>query len=602
MPTVAPPAPADATSTKGFIGQYEVDEAGVPYYKFPPWPQVPAGVTIVPFKDFKDAGIIIKDDGEEEVDGLGIPTIALAVVHGDGGAGSKSAKKRRRAQAEKNAKEGVKLTWYQQWEEFDASIPTRPYDQRLTRGVRLEQALTDFQSGRQPNSILQSVFDFFKQFLGIITNPNQTKQKQGHEDGDISDDEDMLDEPTMTAAHIVEDDRDPWADHELMNRFLDDPEHAIKVFLSSFYSSKGLMWVPAKLKDGPILIGLFLQYLIKHRVLPESRKSLDRALAVAQLARDELPRTNEVGQSLPPEKFGDRCRELLGYADKSNLGAGVPWADDPPVPEASSAPPASTAPAAPAPAPEADAEAIKAAIIDPDAMPEEPMQVDLNGHTVNVPAATASAAVGSGWDDDTSAAASGWGDLDVNKYGAHAWAYAQGPNGEPALMPEPEDWTKSTEPEKPLSEYLGPAVDPAALVQQRAENSVRRLVRVVAPNPGTSGPAAQLATLVLAPWTDQFSLDIHPPKMLFDNGKPGEYDPSADEINVFVRAEAVEKLTPGLALSAVWVQVVEKPKEGAKKKKKAKGASQGWWYIETFRATFVSYWTPDELESATKAP
>ncbi|EJD35702.1 hypothetical protein AURDEDRAFT_117314 [Auricularia subglabra TFB-10046 SS5] len=591
MPAVPPPPPADPTSTQGFVGLYEVDEAGVPYYRFPPWPQVPAGVTIVPFKDFKDVGIILRDDGEEELDGMGIPTIALSVVHGDGGAGSRSAKKRRRAQAEKNAREGIKLTWHEQWEEFDASTPVRPYDQRLTRGVRLEQAVTDFQSGRQWNSHLQSVFDFFRQFLGIVANPNQTKQKQAVDEGDFSDDEDM-DAPTAM-AHIIEDDRDPWADHALMNRFLDDPERAIKVFLSSFYSSKGLMWVPAKLKDGPILIGLFLQYLIKHRVLSESRKALERALAVAQLARDELPRTSDVGQSLSPEKFGDRCRELLGYADKGNLGAGVPWADEPAAADASSTPAAPVAPAD-------DAAAIQAAIIDPDTMPAEPMQVDLNGHTVNVPAATASAAVGSGWDDDITAATSGWGDLDVGKYGAHAWAYAQGPNGEPALMPEPEDWTQSAVPETPLSEYLGPAVDPAALAQQRAENSVRRLVRVQPPNPGTTGPAAQLATLVLAPWRDQFSIDIYPPRMLFDHGKPGEYDPSADEINVFVRAEAVEKLTPGLALAAVWVQAVEKPKEGVKKKKKGKGASQGWWYIETFRATFVSYWTPDELESATK--
>ncbi|KAJ6457531.1 hypothetical protein C8R47DRAFT_1247099 [Mycena vitilis] len=58
--------------------------------RFPPFPQVPEGVTIVPFKSFTERGIQLfrteDEDGdgdgfEKERDGLGIPTVALRAKH-----------------------------------------------------------------------------------------------------------------------------------------------------------------------------------------------------------------------------------------------------------------------------------------------------------------------------------------------------------------------------------------------------------------------------------------------------------------------------------------------------------------------------------------
>ncbi|KAJ6457553.1 hypothetical protein C8R47DRAFT_170129 [Mycena vitilis] len=58
--------------------------------RFPPFPAVPEGVTIVPFKDFEERGIRLfriedEDEGESgegvERDGLGIPTVALRAKH-----------------------------------------------------------------------------------------------------------------------------------------------------------------------------------------------------------------------------------------------------------------------------------------------------------------------------------------------------------------------------------------------------------------------------------------------------------------------------------------------------------------------------------------
>lgn len=98
-------------------------------YRFPPFPQVPVGVNIVAFRAFQPAGILQNDDIDEEVDGLGVRTVALPVQHGDvNGTGTKNAKKRRRAQAEKNAREGIKLRWDEQWEEADRSAPRRAYN------------------------------------------------------------------------------------------------------------------------------------------------------------------------------------------------------------------------------------------------------------------------------------------------------------------------------------------------------------------------------------------------------------------------------------------------------------------------------------------
>jgi hypothetical protein len=50
--------------------------------KFPPFPPVPEGTTILPFASFKEKGIqIAPSHSGEEVDGLGIPTVELRVPH-----------------------------------------------------------------------------------------------------------------------------------------------------------------------------------------------------------------------------------------------------------------------------------------------------------------------------------------------------------------------------------------------------------------------------------------------------------------------------------------------------------------------------------------
>lgn len=333
--------------------------------------------------------------------------------------------------------------------------------------------------------------------------------------------------------------------------------------------------MPEKLRDAPTLMRFFVDYLLAHNVLPGSKRALERARVVAEVACKELPATRDISRALSPERFGESCKSAWGYTDKEDLG-NVPFTFTSEEKQFKT-----------------DMAAAGVAPIDPDTAPEEPMQVDINGHTVNVPAAVAAAALqhvepvgagwggGSGWDDaDTGAV--GWGDAHPS-----AWAFGPGPEGGSTdLAQAPEDWTKTLGSGKTLDDWLGPGAA-ERYVQQRAELSTRRVLRVLPPNPGTTGPAAQLGTLVLGAWAGPNSSDIEPPRVLLGDG------PTEGEISVHVHPDVVDQVLPGFGLLCLWVQVGEKPQAGKKKKK---GSS--WWYIESHRGAFVSYWTVDELETA----
>jgi hypothetical protein len=94
----------------------------VPLLTFPPFPEVPADSGLVPFKDFKPAGIQISvsGDNEIEIDGLGIPTVELRVKHDtdEPKTGKKKKKKSKSAKTGGVDGEPVKrLTWWEEWEE-----------------------------------------------------------------------------------------------------------------------------------------------------------------------------------------------------------------------------------------------------------------------------------------------------------------------------------------------------------------------------------------------------------------------------------------------------------------------------------------------------
>lgn len=300
------------------------------------------------------------------------------------------------------------------------------------------------------------------------------------------------------------------------------------------------------MRDAPILMRCFIDYLLKRSVLPEARKALERARAVTELAKVELLATSDMSKVLSPEKFGELCKAAWGFTFTAKNDHDNTTFEREPLPENG----------------------------DPAAMHANSIQVDLNGHAVNFPSPTAEDALsGSGWDAVETGGA-GWGDA-----AASGWD-----NNEIEI----EDWTQSGAPERPLSEWLG-GVDPSFLKQYRSELSTRRLIRILPPNPGTNGPASQLATLVMGKWSNGFSEDIERPQALLNEGDP-DWVPGEEEISVFVHPAVAEKVLPGFGLQSVWVQVREEKKSKGKKK------LQSWWYIESHRAAFMTYWTIDELE------
>jgi len=88
-------------------------------YTFPPFPTPPPGVKIIPFKDFKEYGIRFQPGpGDEEVDGLGIPTIPMTKAHSNNVCKTNTKRKRENdtLQARKKADKGNRL-WWEQWDE-----------------------------------------------------------------------------------------------------------------------------------------------------------------------------------------------------------------------------------------------------------------------------------------------------------------------------------------------------------------------------------------------------------------------------------------------------------------------------------------------------
>ncbi|TFK71719.1 hypothetical protein BDN72DRAFT_793465 [Pluteus cervinus] len=141
--------------------------------RFPPFPTAPEGVTIVPFKDWKETGIQIfstrsvgKVEGNEdkaqdlfdddiEVDGLGIPTVELSKKH-DTDVGKSDARKRRKARgvqrvAPARNTSGVpqhQRPWWEIWEDVEENRLAGPYEGGTTRMDRIYQAAHDFKASR----------------------------------------------------------------------------------------------------------------------------------------------------------------------------------------------------------------------------------------------------------------------------------------------------------------------------------------------------------------------------------------------------------------------------------------------------------------------
>ncbi|KAF9000285.1 hypothetical protein BDQ17DRAFT_1427286 [Cyathus striatus] len=357
-----------------------------PAIKYPPFPPVPEGVKITPFKDFKEHGIqMFSGDEEVEVDGLGIPTVPLRVPHGTD-EGKTEARKRAknplvashppppspprhpdgrpihpRAQMMQSRKE-----WWQFWQEGeDLRITAYAYNPNMSRMDRIYQASADFRMGRPwPPAHTQILYlwDQFRIFVGLLgVTPVWTRTDRPQEnldDESISDDESDLEAQVNPRKKVYVQDRpeeyrkkkaypipvdsdeavrelldaeNVRKEEQLMN-FLNDPELYVKIFFSWYMRREGLLWSDRYLEALPRLVLFFLNFLLRNQVLPEKlhERGLRRAVVVASQAFKELPLTSKVSKRLPDD-FSLSCMALwedeLRQKEPESDAAGSPTED-----------------------------------------------------------------------------------------------------------------------------------------------------------------------------------------------------------------------------------------------------------------------------------
>ncbi|KAF8139006.1 hypothetical protein EV363DRAFT_555296 [Boletus edulis] len=325
-----------------------------PFIKFPPFPEPPPGVAIMPFKNFKPRGIQLflelKKDGSDpadeedvELDALGIPTVELRIKHTTDECKSGPRKKRKKKKAAMvEAAPVKKLPWYEEWTEGeDLRVTKERYDPNIPPADRFYQSAYDFRTGRPWPSVtigLNTLWDHFRLFTGLLVNPSEFRKaakKCGRAESPDFDSDDENDDmniedgaaagnsrPTKRqrpgeALDLDDEEGDPQkldeeVREERITNFLSDPEKAVRIFLSSYMREHGLIWAERNLIHAPRLIYFFLAFVLRNGVLPEPvyQRGLKRALNTIEWAKKELPLTLTVGR-LIPDAFNEACRECF---------------------------------------------------------------------------------------------------------------------------------------------------------------------------------------------------------------------------------------------------------------------------------------------------
>ena len=91
-------------------------DISTPLIKFPPFPEIPEGVSIIPFSQFRPKGIkkrLVPDADHPDLDGHGRPTVRMRVTHASTSSDKWKRKKRRLGESD----DGVvkKFVWYEEW-------------------------------------------------------------------------------------------------------------------------------------------------------------------------------------------------------------------------------------------------------------------------------------------------------------------------------------------------------------------------------------------------------------------------------------------------------------------------------------------------------
>ncbi|KAH9854986.1 hypothetical protein C2E23DRAFT_867081 [Lenzites betulinus] len=508
-----------------------------------------------------------------------------------------------------------RVLWFEDWEDGEKLRRTAGViDPSVSRIDRLHQAAYDFKDGRSlaQNQEVNHLWDRWRLYIGLITgmqHPASRKKNaafrealaatgEAAAEADDDDDEDEManvrppKETNVVVAEgedasgqripppepkpgVTEEQRQQRRDYyrELrdtkMDRFLNDPEAAVKIFLTGYYRDRGMSFSEKMCRDGPILLAFFLNFLIRNRVFPESDKDLRKALAVTEQAKKELPQSFVISRAIPDD-FSRGCEMIFGTM--TNNGVWRTQGD-----------------AASGDEDERDAKRQKTdkteetailqqaagtdniEIVTPEAVRE--MEQDAAKATPSgVPAADAG-----GWiPADNSTSTPAWGDVSAD------WGAPE----------DPSIWV-TTPKMNALHAYLGATAFPLTHTTGIIERSTRRVKAIIPPSVQKKSTvrgraaepdpenveldlAARLAQVVLAPWGEWDAYDkadVTKPLILADSrgsavreqgGPPVPapadantpvHDPFSDEITLLVEPAVAEKLLLGTGLEATWVQL-----------------------------------------------
>ncbi|KAJ7053792.1 hypothetical protein C8F01DRAFT_1260417 [Mycena amicta] len=554
-------------------------------HHFPPFPAVPAGVYIVPFAEFQEYGTKIFGVDGIERDGLGIPTIILP-NRTKGPGGGKKKKKKGGKLAAAGPGTGALGEWWERWDKYgDHPRYRNQYESFISPPNQLYLACDDFDKHyditplqSSPHKYLKDLFDALQRFVGSTDGKSNQKLGRGMDvdvEEPISDDEDMgledgavgvpNDDPTPPVAESEaippeDDELDTTPGFPKAQRFLDDPERAVKIFLSSFMHEKGLVWEHRKLTAAPRLIRFFLRFLARTGVIPKSDES--NALKVVEKAALDLPATLTISAALP-EAFAQACEHAWGRA--YSLTVNLDLEPERPTKRARTE----------GDGVEATSDPGSDAIQLPDGV-----QLVTEAITADVDVDGGGWGGSNGWGDGepTTADAAGWGDAEPTTSDA-AWPPAD--SNAPTFVP--------LEPPKTLESLLGSTR--AAVVERSmrgglVEQSMRRIVSVNVEPDGT------LAHVVLAPWLDwkpQVDDDQNTaPRIVSPSPSDLPHDMRKDDITLLVAPAAADAVKDhvGMGIWGTWVRL--ELVDGVDNVEEEEVV--GKWYLQDVSMVIPSYW------------
>ncbi|KAH9482244.1 hypothetical protein JR316_0004342 [Psilocybe cubensis] len=594
-----------------------------PIIRFPPFPQAPDGVQVVPFKDFTERGISMNPGpNDTEIDTLGVPTVPLRSKHNTDGCKTNTKRKRREDETAARKKIGLpakKLLWWEEWQEREAARVSVGFDRNSTRFERIHAAAADFTDGRSwpldfaSESGPKFIWERFLRYIGLSDGtpaPSGKKSKAAKQRANAQLDEDMSDEVGDGPDEEVNE--DPMAgivlDKEVpevlkiqkhlaekedkLSTFFENPEKSIRIFLTSHAREMGYIWTEANQECIGHILQFFVNYLLRSKVLPEIERSLRRSLEPIAASIKEIPNISAMAK-VNPDNFSKCCIECYGRKTDGYSIVELDLSQLPPNP----------------------------LFEDPPTTKIEEVNED---------------------GDSKDKATSGWGNYDPS-WGNSGWGNDSTKCGDEwggtiiDASSEFNGWDDPVPEEEKLSQWTIPKpkdVIPPALAKTHTtgivEQSMRRIKSIIPPpsNPppppvleeGVGPDAAdvendlerQFTKLVLGPMIDwdggEYPLYSQPtilPASVGAVAEPGApevpegipkpYDPFNDEITLLIEStENVALFSEGMGLGGVWVQLVRQANAPVKKKKKGKSKSKkvipNYWYMEELSMATPSFW------------